>query len=306
MTGPLGEPHDLVLDRRAVAWPNRRDLPGIHRRPVEVRADQGVCRRGRFSNGTGDLPRLDAVGQEGEWLRRLVAWLRRQARPIDRASPQAWRRPGLEPAEREVLPVQALRKSDGRRLTDPARGDRFFPHVDQAPQERAGRQDHTARADLLARSELNPGHPAVRANQILNGPRPDGEPRLLAQQCLDRLAVKLAVRLRPWTPDGRTLAPVEHAELNARTVDGPRHDPVQRIDLADEMALAQPAYGRIAGHLADRVQSLRQQQCARADACRRRRRLAPGMAAADHNDIPPRHARQSMNDGPPCQNLSGS
>ena len=40
----VGEAHDLVLDRRAVARPARLDLARVHRRPVQVGADQVVDR----------------------------------------------------------------------------------------------------------------------------------------------------------------------------------------------------------------------------------------------------------------------
>ena len=47
----VGEADDLVLDRRAVARAGGLDLPGVHRRAVEVGADQVVDRL----VGVGDL-----------------------------------------------------------------------------------------------------------------------------------------------------------------------------------------------------------------------------------------------------------
>ena len=63
------------------------------------------------------------------------------------------------------------------------------------------------------------------------------------------------------------------------------HHAVERVDLADQMALAEAADGRVAGHLADGLGLVGQQRRARAAARGRRRRLAAGMAAADDDDV---------------------
>ena len=105
------------------------------------------------------------------------------------------------------------------------------------------------------------------------------------------MAVELAVRLGARPLHGRALAAVQHAELDARTVDGAAHDAVERVDLAHQVALAEPADGRVAGHLADGFELVRHKQRPRAPARGRRRRLAARMAAADHNDIEPAHGR---------------
>ena len=46
------------------------------------------------------------------------------------------------------------------------------------------------------------------------------------------------------------LAPVEHPEVDPRLVDGAAHDAVERVDLPHEVALADAADRRVAGHLA--------------------------------------------------------
>ena len=65
----------------------------------------------------------------------------------------------------------------------------------------------------------------------------------------------------------------------------PAHQPVERIDLAHQMALAQAADGRVAGHLADRVAAVGEQKRPRAQARGGRGGLAAGMAAAHDDDI---------------------
>ena len=98
-------------------------------------------------------------------------------------------------------------------------------------------------------------------------------------------AVELAVGLGAGTLHGRALAAVEHAELDAGLVGDAAHHAVEGIDLAHEMALAQAADGRIAGHLADGREAVGDERRPGAQARGRGRRLAAGMAAADDDDI---------------------
>ena len=97
--------------------------------------------------------------------------------------------------------------------------------------------------------------------------------------------IELAVGLGAGPAHRRTLAPVQDAELDAALVGDPAHQAVQSIDFADQMALAEAADGRIAGHRADRRESMGQQRGLRAHARGRGRGLAAGVAAADHDDV---------------------
>ena len=97
--------------------------------------------------------------------------------------------------------------------------------------------------------------------------------------------VELAVGLGARALHGRPLGAVEQAELDAGRIRHPPHQAIKRIDLAHQMALAEPADGRIAGHLADGGKAVRDQRRARAHAGSRRRGLAAGMAAADNDDV---------------------
>src|SRR3546814_5683008 len=88
---------------------------------------------------------------------------------------------------------------------------------------------------------------------------------IAAEQRLDGGAIEPAVGLRARPLHRRTLAPVEQAIMDTGGVGGAAHDPVQRIDLAHQMALAQPADRRVARHLADLARILRDEAHARAD-----------------------------------------
>jgi hypothetical protein len=112
---------------------------------------------------------------------------------------------------------------------------------------------------------------------------------LCNEKALNGLAVELAVGLSPGTPDRRPLAPVQHAELNSRGVSGFAHDSVEGVDFTDEVSFAQAADRRIAGHLADRVTPLGQEQCSSAQTRRRRRCFTAGMTATNDKDINASH-----------------
>ena len=97
--------------------------------------------------------------------------------------------------------------------------------------------------------------------------------------------IELAVGLGARPAHRRTLAAIEHAELDAGGIGDPAHQAVQRIDLADQMALAEPADRRIAGHRADGREAMRHQRGPGAHARGSRRGFAAGMAAADDDDV---------------------
>ena len=73
----------------------------------------------------------------------------------------------------------------------------------------------------------------------------------------DRLFVQQSVSLRPRSTHRCTLASIQNAELNAGLVRRDRHCSAERIDFLDEVPLADPADGRIAGHLAERLDAMR-------------------------------------------------
>ena len=94
---------------------------------------------------------------------------------------------------------------------------------------------------------------------------------MFADRLLHGLAIELAVGLGARSAHRRTLGAVEQAELDSGLIGDAAHQPVQRIDLAHQMTLAESADGRIAGHLADRREAMgHQAPCARQAAPQRR------------------------------------
>ena len=160
----------------------------------------------------------------------------------------------------------------------------------EAAEEGAGGQDDGAGSVGLARCPQHSVDGAILAgDQVLDAIGNNGQVRLLGQQRLDRLAIELPVRLRPGAANRRSLAPVEHPELDSGGVDRPAHDSVQGVDLPDQVSLGQAADGWIAGHFADLGGIMGQQQGTGAHPGGGRGCLGPGVPAADNNDVPVLH-----------------
>ena len=123
--------------------------------------------------------------------------------------------------------------------------------------------------------------------------------------CLHRRRIELAVGLGARTAHCRSLAAIEHAKLDAAGIGDAAHQAVERVDLADQMAFAEPADGGIAGHGADGGEAMGDQRRARAHARGGGRRLTAGMAAADDNHIETGVHRKFSEAGPFSQRRIG-
>jgi hypothetical protein len=228
----------------------------------------------------------DAVGNERERRRRIVAGLHIEPGPVDRAAVEPRRCAGLEPPERETVARECLRQAKRRLFANAPRRDLLTADMNQAVEEGAGRQHDPPRREAPAVTQHEPADmPAGIEQQILDRPLDNVEIRRFGQQSGNRAAIELAVGLRARPAHRSTLAAVQNAELDPGTVDRPAHDAIQRIDLAHQMPLAEPPDRRIARHLANRRPLVRQQQRPRPNPSRSRSRLAPGMAAAHHDDV---------------------
>jgi hypothetical protein len=129
------------------------------------------------------------------------------------------------------------------------------------------------------------GDPVAAHPDVGGGLLEDAEVGLAFDDPPDGAAVALPVGLRAGRAHGRALAPVQHPEVNAGPIGGLGHRPAQRVDLAHQVTLADPADRRVAAHLADGFDVVGQQQRARTAACRRQGGLGPGVAAADHDHV---------------------
>jgi hypothetical protein len=114
---------------------------------------------------------------------------------------------------------------------------------------------------LEAHAELgeDAGHPIARDQDVVDRLLEQGQSRLILQAPADRVAVQDAIGLCARRADRRALRGVQRAELDSRLIGGKRHGAAQRVDLLDEVSLADTANRRIAGHLAQRVDAVGEQ-----------------------------------------------
>ena len=158
--------------------------------------------------------------------------------------------------------------------------------MNQAAQERTGRENHASCRNISSSLRPHPGAYPCRIHQnVGNGLAPDLEVRLLGQEILNGRAIELAIGLGTGPPHGRPFGEIERPELDPRTIDRPTHDAVQGIDLANQVALAQAADRGVARHLTDRFDPVGQQQGPGAQARSRRCRFTAGVAATDNDDV---------------------
>ena len=121
--------------------------------------------------------------------------------------------------------------------------------------------------------------------EILDGLLENAEVRLVFEAAADRLAVEHAVGLRPRRAHSGPLARVEDAKLDPRFVGRLGHRAAQCVDLLDEMPFPDAPDRRIAGHLAQRFDVVREQQRFAAHASGRKRGFGPGVTAANNDNV---------------------
>ena len=97
--------------------------------------------------------------------------------------------------------------------------------------------------------------------------------------------VGLLIALGSRSPDGRPFPGVQHPKLEPGQVRCQAHFSTEGVNFPCQMALAQPADGRIAGHLADGIGVDGQQEGLATHARRRKRRLNAGMARTQDDNI---------------------
>jgi hypothetical protein len=157
--------------------------------------------------------------------------------------------------------------------------------VDQTAQKSPRRQNHRTAADPASIRQHHACDRALVNVQVIDLALNDRQVRCFKDRLLHCRRIELSIGLRPRASHRRSLASVEHPELNAAKIGDAAHQSVERINLAHQMTLAQTANRGVATHCADRRGRMR-------DKCRRRaqarcggRRFGPGVAAADNNDI---------------------
>ena len=189
-----------------------------------------------------------------------------------------------------------------RRIARAATGIVVEADVDAPAEERADGEHHGARAEFDARHRDDAAHAIAIDDQIAALLLEQREVRLVLERAADEGLVEHAIRLHARRTHRGALARVQRARLDRGRIGRARHDAAQRIDLFDEMALADAADGRVAAHLPQRLDALCQQQRARTHAGGRQRSFGARVAAA-HDDYVKRCCRAT--EFPPDQRVKG-
>ena len=111
------------------------------------------------------------------------------------------------------------------------------------------------------------------------------EIRLVLECVTDKRLVELAIGLHARRAHRGTLAGIQRARLDGGRISRARHHAAECVDFPDEMPFADAADGRVAAHLAERLDRLRQQERARTHPRRGQRGLGAGVSAADHDYV---------------------
>ena len=154
-----------------------------------------------------------------------------------------------------------------------------------AVQEGARRQNHCLCAEAYAHLRYGSSDPITFQDQVVNGLLEQPQMGLVLQPLAHGRLVKHAVGLRACRTHGRPFARIQDAELDTCLVRRQCHGTAERVYLFDEMAFADAADRRVAAHLPERLDVVREQQGGAAHARSRQRGFGAGMAAADNNDI---------------------
>ncbi len=208
-----------------------------------------------------------------------------QTRVVDAAAIDARRRAGLQPADLERQLAQPRGESERGRIAGAAAGVAFEADVNAAAEERADGQHDAARGKLDAAQGDAADDAVIRQAQVGDLLLEEPQVRLRLESPAHGALVELAVGLRAGRAHRRSLARIEGAQLDACRVRGQRHDAAERVDFLDQMTLADAADGRIAAHLAESLDVVREQERAAAHAGGRQRRLGAGMPASHHDHV---------------------
>ena len=280
----VGKPVDLVLDRRAVARPLTGNLAAIHRRQMHRFGNDPVRFRRCAGDAAFNLRHVNPCGHGRKRHRRIVCRLHIKRRPVDRPPVKACRCACFQTAYRKIKRPQPRCQRVGWCLTDTARRGHLAAKMDQPAKKGAGCQHNSTGIKHFARLGDHTTALPVAYQQITNG-RLDHPDTRLGDQRLDGLAVKGAVGLGAGPVNSGAARTVQHPGLYPGGIDGTSHDSVQRINLAHQMALAKPANGRIAGHLANPVSTHGHKRNAGTHARGCRGCLAAGMSTTNNDHI---------------------
>ena len=192
----IGKAHDFVFDRRAVAWTDPFDHPGVHGAAIEVIADHVMG----FLVSVGDIARhltrmLIGRSHKREDRHWVIAMLLRQHAEIDGARVNARRGSGFQPADAQRQFTQATRQRDRRRVAGASAAVVIQTNMDFAVKEGPDGQYHRFGSEFEAHLGDRTYDTIVFDNQIFHCLLEDHQVRLVLQRSAYRLTVQHAVSL---------------------------------------------------------------------------------------------------------------
>jgi hypothetical protein len=129
-------------------------------------------------------------------------------------------------------------------------------------------------------SDLFPGH-----DQIIDPLLEHLQVWLVLDPISDGLFIEQAIGLGPCCPNCRTFPRIQDTKLDTATICRMGHGAAERIDLFDQVPLADATDGRVAAHLTYGLNIMSQQKGARTHARSRKSGLGSGMATAYDDDV---------------------
>ena len=275
----------LVLDGRAVPRPGAFDHAGEHGAAVEPGADDLVGALIGVGNKAAGLARvLFHLAQIAHHRQRLVAPLLFHHREVHGLAVDARRRAGLQTVDAERQLAQPARQGVGGLVAGAAALVVVQAHMDDTAQEGPGGQHHGVGVEAQAHVGHRPHAAAVLDDQVVHALLEQGQVGLALQGGADRRLVAHPVGLGAGGAHRRALAGVEHAELDTAFIGGAGHGPAEGVDFPHQVALADATDGRVAAHLAQSLDIVRQQHGVHAHAGGRQSRFGAGVAATNHQN----------------------
>ena len=240
-----------------------------------------------------DLRVFDAVGQDRERLRWLVARLHLYRVPIDGPAIKPRGSAGFQATKGYTQALKCQGKAQSRRFANPAGRRLLFAAVNQSAQEGAGSENHRAGDEFAAINQLQTGNSAIRNRHIVNLAFDHDEIGCFPHGLLNRGGIELAVGLGAGTAHRRPFAAVQNPKLDTAEVSSAAHQAVHGIDFTDQMAFSETSDRRIAGHRADGRESMSNQCGVGAEARGSRGRLGSGMPTTYNDYVKPAVHRRS-------------
>lgn len=286
------ELHNLVFDRRTISRTNTLNIPAIQWGPPDVLPQHPVCfLRSKCYIALNLLP-VDLPRHKRKRSRYRVPWLRLEPRPVQRTSIQPRRRTRLQPCPVQIQLPQLVSQQIRRSLPITPTVVLALPHMSQSVQKRPSRNHHRATGNLPPIPQQhapNPTTPSRNCGRIDNQLRhfrlQNPQIRLPLQNLAHPNPILLLVALRPWRPHRRSATGIQQSKLNPNGVSHLSHHPTERINLANQMTLRNPADRRIARHLRDEVDIHRDHRRLQSQPRTRPRRLTAGMTGANYDNI---------------------